>query len=241
MKKFFILVFISISFFGFSQKTKQDQAVWFAYIGQYKASKKWGYQIEAQFRMDNDLGKSIQNLYRVGGIYFLPNKKSLAGGFSLVKTYNKTADDYLNENRYWEQFQLNHSWKQNEMVHRFRLEQRFVEMLDVDNTLLREMEFQNRFRYLNRNLFHLTNLKSGKEEIYLVLQNEVFLNTADNKVNSKFVDQNRLLIGLGINYQKSIRFELGYMNHYITSNSPTNLMRHTISLSLIQNLDLFKE
>lgn len=241
MKKIFVLIFAIISFFGFSQKTIQDQSVWFAYVGQYKVSQRWGYQLEAQFRMDNELGRSIQNLYRIGGIYSFDNKKSVAGGYSLVKTYNKTVDDYLNENRYWEQFQYNHSWKKNTMTHRFRLEQRFVENLTSNNPTNSSTEFQNRFRYLNRNLFHITNLKSDKEEFYAIIQNEIFLTLGNNKVNSKVIDQNRFLIGLGLGFQKNIRFELGYMNHYIISNSSTDMMRHTIMFSLFQNLDLFKE
>lgn len=241
MKKILVLVFVVISVLGFSQETVQDQSVWFAYVGQYKVSKKWGYQLEAQFRMDNELGRSIQNLYRVGGIYSFDSKKSLAGGYSIIKTYSGAADDYLNENRIWEQFQYNHNWQKNIMSHRFRLEQRFVEKLTSLNPTSSSMEYQNRFRYLNRNLFHLTNLKSDKEELYAVIQNEVFLTLGDNEINSKIIDQNRFAIGLGLNFQKNIRFELAYMNHYITSSNSADLMRHTIMFSLLQNLDLFKD
>lgn len=241
MKKLVLLVFLSISLFGFSQKIKQDQSVWFAYLGQYKASQNWGCHVEAQFRMDNELGKNIQNLYRLGAIYYLPNKKTLTAGFSLIKTYNNTADDYLNENRYWEQFQLVHNWKKNSMMHRIRLEQRFVEKLNPSNPLNSSMEYQNRIRYFNRNLFHITTLKSDKEELYAIVQNEFFITLGENEINSKILDQNRFLVGLGLNFQNNIRFELGYMNQFVTSSSSNDLMRHVVSFSLIQNLDLFKD
>lgn len=240
MRKLFLLVLLSNSFFGYTQKTRQEQSVWFAYLGQYKASKNFGYHFEAQFRMENDLGKSLQNLYRVGANYYLSNKKTVTAGYCLVKTYNKTVDDYLNENRYWEQYQQNHNWKKNAMIHRLRLEQRFVEKL-MPTTSNLSYEYQNRFRYLNRNLFHITTLNSEKEQLYGVLQDEIFMNLGDNNVNGKFIDQNRFFVGLGLNYQNNIRLEITYMNHYITSSSNSDLMRHTISLSLIQNLDLFKE
>jgi hypothetical protein len=241
LKKLILIVFLVITLSGFSQKTTEQQSVWFSYVGQYKTSKNWGYHLEAQFRMDGELGRSYQNLFRVGGIYYLPNKKSVSGGYCMVQTYNGKVDDYLNENRYWEQFQLSDNWKKNSMIHRFRMEQRFVEKLNSVTPRDLSTEYQNRFRYLNRNLFHIAELNSAKEELYAVLQNEVFLNVGDNKLNKHIVDQNRFLVGLGLKYQNNIRMELGYMNHYITSSTSADLMRHTISLSLSQNLDFYKD
>jgi hypothetical protein len=85
------------------------------------------------------------------------------------------------------------------------------------------------------------NFKSGNEELYLVLQDEVFINLGTNKVNNQFIDQNRFHIGFGINYKKSIQFEVSYMNHFINANTNNDIMSHTISLTLLQNLILYKE
>lgn len=223
----------------FSQKTLEDQRVWFAYTGQYKVSEKWGYHIEAQFRLDNQLEQNLQNLFRIGGIYYLSKSKNISGGYALVNTYSASFDDFYRENRFWEQYQFNKKWSQNKhtIIHRFRLEQRWVEQLAIEGSAT---NYQNRFRYLNRNLFHIANLKSSNEEIYAVVQDEIFLNLGDNKINSKVIDQNRFLIGLGLNYNNNIRLELGYMNQFVTSNSGNNAMNHVVSVSLLQNLDLEK-
>src|SRR5690606_10821945 len=145
----------------------------------------------------------------------------------------------FSENRIWQQFQLNKKWysDKNIMTHRFRLEQRWVDQLGLvdDKVVIVKTNYQNRFRYLNRNLVPITKLKSDDKEIYGVLQNEVFLNIGNNKVNSKLFDQNRLLVGLGLNVENKSRVELGYLNHFITSSSSNNLMRHTVSVSLFQN------
>jgi hypothetical protein len=129
------------------------------------------------------------------------------------------------------------------MTHRIRLEQRWVEGVGtVDgNVTTLESNYQNRVRYLNRNLFHLGNLNSGNEEVYLVVQNEIFLILGNNKINEKLLDQNRFLVGVGLNYNKNIRLELGYLNQYITSASSNDVINHTVSISLIQNLVLQKE
>ena len=154
-------------------------------------------------------------------------------------------DDYFNEDRVWEQMQLNSKWNndKNIFTNRFRFEQRFVDRIGLVDGSVRKIEtnFQNRFRYLNRNLFHIMDFKSGNEELYLVLQDEVFLNIGDNKVNSSFFDQNRFLFGFGINYKNSIRFEVAYLNHYVNPSVGNDKMNHTFSLTLFQNLILYKE
>lgn len=244
MFKKVVLVFFVIASKSFAQKTVQDQSVWFAYAGQYKVSQKWGYHAEAQFRLDNELEQSLQNLYRVGAIYYLPKNQSVTAGYALVKTLNRSVDDYFSENRIWQQYQINKKWhsEKNNMTHRFRLEQRWVDQIGLveDEVVKLATNYQNRLRYLNRNLFQISKFNSDDKEVYGILQSEVFLNLGNNKVNSKFFDQNRFLVGFGLNYENKTRFELGYMNHFITSSSSSNLMRHTVSISLLHNLDFSK-
>lgn len=245
LNKFLTLVFIAFCLNAYSQKTIENQRVWFSYTGQYKVSKNWGYHIEAQFRLDNELKQNLQNLFRVGGIYYLSASKNISGGYALVNTFSPSSDSYFRENRSWEQYQYSKSWRENKntIIHRIRLEQRWVESISVVDGIgvSAGNNYQNRVRYLNRNLFHLGNLNSGNEQVYIVVQNEIFLNLGNNKINENLIDQNRFLIGLGLNYNKNIRLELGYLNHFISSSSSNDVMNHTISVSLIQNLVLQKE
>ncbi|HNP32646.1 MAG TPA: DUF2490 domain-containing protein [Flavobacterium sp.] len=233
----FLLIFCS----ALSQ-IKQDQRIWFSYLGQYKVSEKWGYHIEAQFRLDNQLEQNLQNGFRFGAIYYLSPKANITAGYALVKTFSPSLEKFSTENRFWEQYQYNKKWHDNKntMTHRFRLEQRFVEHLATVSGESNEFNYQNRLRYLNRNVFHVANLSSDKEEIYAVAQNEVFLSLGNNKVNSKFIDQNRFMVGLGLNYNNNIRLELGYLNQFATSSYGDNTMNHIVSISLLQNLDLEK-
>lgn len=237
-----VFAFISLTFFsiGFSQQTKQDQRVWMAYVGQYKASPNWGYHMEAQFRMDNQLEQNLQNLFRVGVVYHLSESKNITAGYALVNTYSASVDDFFKENRLWEQYQVTTKWSKDVLINRFRLEQRWVEQfsLSESNQVTSATEYQNRFRVLNRFLWHLAQLKSDKESFYLVVQNELFATMGQNPVNSKLIDQNRFLVGFGLNYSNTIRLELGYLNHYITSSTGSDLMNHTVSISLFHNIVL---
>lgn len=238
-----ILLLFIVSMPICAQEMKQNQANWFAYVGQHNVSKKWGYHIEAQFRLDDKLNRSNQNLFRFGGFYNLNERARLTVGYGLINTLNSSFNDYFSEDRIWEQFQYNHKWKHNVNTNRFRLEQRFVDKLAIVDGSVKKSEtnYQNRLRYLNRNLFHVMDFKSGNEELYLVVQNEVFLNLGINKVNNKFLDQNRFLVGFGINYKKSTQFEVAYMNHFINPNSSNDIMNHTFSLTLLQNIILYQE
>jgi len=242
IKYYVILLFSTV---GFTQELKQDQGNWFAYVGQYNISKKWGYHIEAQFRLDNDLNRNNQNLFRLGGFYNWNSKITLKVGYGLINTLNASLNDYFNEDRIWEELQYNHKWNvnKNTFTNRFRLEQRFVDKLAITNVEPEKVatNYQNRFRYLNRHTLHLMNFKSGNEELYFVIQDEVFLNLGNNKVNNAFFDQNRFLIGVGFNYKNSIKFEVAYMNHIINSAITNDVMNHVVSLTLFQNLILYRE
>ena len=88
MKNCISLVLLFFCYNLYSQDYTQNQRVWFAYTGQYKVSNHWGYHIEAQFRMDNELQQSIQSLFRAGGIYYLSSSKMISGGYALVNTYS---------------------------------------------------------------------------------------------------------------------------------------------------------
>jgi hypothetical protein len=211
-----------------------------AYTGQYKASPHWGYHMEAQFRMDNQLEQNLQNLFRIGAVYHFSEAKNITAGYALVNTYNATADDFFKENRLWEQYQVTKKWSKDVLINRFRLEQRWVEQWSISefDQVTSNTVYQNRFRVLNRFLWHLIQLKSEKESLYLVLQNELFVTIGQNSVNSKVIDQNRFLVVFGLNYNNTIRLELGYLNHYITSTSSNDLMNHTISISLFHNIVL---
>lgn len=243
--KFSVILLVIFSTIVCAQELKHNQTNWFAYVGQYNISKKWGYHIEAQFRLDDELAKNNQNLFRLGAFYNLSERAKFTIGYGLINTLNSNFNDYFNEDRIWEQVLFNHKWKNNKntFTNRFRLEQRFVDKLGLVSGESQKIatNYQNRLRYLNRNLFHVMNFKSENEELYLLFQDEIFLNLGNNKVNNKFLDQNRFQIGFGINYKNSIQFEVAYMNHYINSNSGNDIMNHTISLTLLQNLILYKE
>jgi hypothetical protein len=238
------IVFVLFFMFSvtFAQKTIHGQAVWVAYTGQYKLTNKLGAHLEVQWRGDANFEQNRQNLFRIGGMYYLNNQITISAGYGLIKTFKPSLTDFFTENRAWEQIQYNHNWSdtKNVMSHRFRLEQRFVDNIVLnsdDEVVVEATNYQNRLRYLNRNLFHLFTFNNDRNKAYAILQDEFFFNLGDNKVNANFFDQNRLLIGFGINYEDTIRLEVGYLNHLVTPEIGNNIMNHNVSMSITHNLD----
>lgn len=243
MNKRITLALLFFCQIGLSQQLVQDQRIWFSYLGQYKVSDHWGYHIDAQFRFDNQFQQNVQNVFRVGGIFFLSTNKNISGGYALINTFDSRVEDFFKENRLWEQFQYNKKWSngRNIMSHRLRLEQRWVGAFETNSNgdlIASGSNYQNRFRYQNKNMFHLANLSTDKEEIYAILQDEIMIIPGNNKVNANLFDQNRFSFGIGLNYHNNIRLELGYINQMVFTKSKTDIMNHNVLISLIQNLDL---
>ena len=242
LKHKIVLGFLFIFSITFAQKTIHGQAVWVAYTGQYKLTEKFGAHLEVQWRGDANFEQNRQNLFRIGGMYYLNNQITLSAGYGLIKTFKPSLNDFFTENRAWEQIQYNHNWSENKntMTHRFRLEQRFVDniVLNTDDEVVVEAtNYQNRLRYLNRNLFHLFKFNDDRNKAYAILQDELFFNLGDNKVNANFFDQNRFLIGFGINYENTIRLEIAYLNHLVTPSIGNDIMNHNVSMSITHNLN----
>ena len=236
-----LLLLLALQFqFLYPQKLIQNQANWFAYTGQYQLSSKCGIHLEAQFRMDGDIQFSKQNLFRLGAIFYPTKNSNVTVGYGLINTLNTSVGAYFNEDRIWEQYQYTYKWHdaKNMMINRLRLEQRFVDKIGLlEGQVVRlETNYQNRFRYLNRHLFHLMSLNKDKDEWYAVVQDEVFLNIGSNSVNSHFFDQNRFFAGLGIHSNSNFRIELGYLNQLVNPDVGAEVMNHTISFALFHNL-----
>lgn len=233
----FILTFNA----ALAQNYKIQQSIWFSYTGFFKFSNKWGSHIELQIREDDAFKQSKQNLFRIGLIYYLNSKTNFTAGFGKINTLNPTLNIYFDEDRIWQQVTFILPWRDNKnsYINRIRLEQRFVEhIIMVNNNLVNEnINYQNRLRYFTRNTFAILKSKTIDLITYAFLQNEIFLNIGGNNLNNNVIDQNRFLMGIGINHNSNSKFEIGYMNQFINLNGNGQIMNHTLVFSLTQNIN----
>lgn len=75
-----------------------------------------------------------------------------------------------------------------------------------------------RFRYFLGLKIPLQCKEDGTNSFYLSAYNEIFLNT-----KSAVFDRNRIYGGLGYQFSKDLRFELGYMNQIFETSSRDQL------------------
>lgn len=192
-----ILITLILPFYMFSQESNLGN--WLIYIGNKSLNNGLNIHNEVQYRNYNAIGDLEQLLIRTGLGYNLTednNNLLLGYGYILSKNYINETDDNVSveEHRIFQQFTTKQNIGKIGLVHRYRLEERFI-----------ESDFKMRFRYFLGLKIPLQNKEINS--FYLSAYNEIFL----NKSPSVF-DRNRVYGGLGYQLSKDFRFELGYMN-----------------------------
>lgn len=186
----------------FSQES--DLGNWLLLFGNKKISDKYNWHHELQYRNYNAIGDLEQLLLRTGIGMNVGDNDNLLLGYGFIRSENYTTQEekaVINEHRIYQQFISKEKVGRLGLQHRYRFEQRFVE--DI---------FKLRFRYFLGLSFPLWQNESSVEEFYLSAYNEIFLNTKQN-----VFDRNRLYGGIGYRLNKKLRFELGYMNQFLSS------------------------
>tara|TARA_R110000751_G_scaffold14621_3_gene47409 strand:- start:56993 stop:57667 length:675 start_codon:yes stop_codon:yes gene_type:complete len=195
-----------LPFYGLSQDSNLGN--WLIYIGSKELKNGWNIHNEVQYRNYDAVGDLEQLLLRTGlGCNLTENNNNLLLGYGYILSENYVGDTdqkvSVNEHRIFQQFTTKQNVGVLDLSHRYRFEQRFV-----------EDDFKMRFRYFLGLKIPLQNKADGNNPLYLSAYNEIFLNT-----KSEIFDRNRLYGGLGYEFSKQLRLELGYMNQFFETSS----------------------
>lgn len=198
---FIISILYSIS--GFSQSS--DLGNWLIYFGDKKISDSWNWHHEIQIRNYNAIGDLEQLLLRTGiGYNLTEDNNNILLGYGYIFSQNYIAGtsekEDVHESRVYQQFITRQRFSRVSIQHRYRFEQRFI-----------GDDFRLRFRYFLSLNIALNNKEMVDNTIYLSLYNEIFLNTVNN-----IFDRDRLYGGIGYRMNKTVKFELGYMNQFLS-------------------------
>ena len=229
------------------ERTTVDQShAWLTYAGEHplRRGSPTALHLEAQVRRA-DLGEDWQQLVlRAGVTHALGAGVRVGGGYGHVTTHAygelPAAADFP-EHRAWQQLSLSHGVGRVGMAHRYRLEQRWVGRTGTDAAdpeRVTEWRYSNRARYLARGTLPLRREPRGAP--YLYGANEVFVSFGDN-VQMNRLDQNRLMLGVGVPLASALRAELGYLNQYIVKGSGREFERnHTVQVTLSSSAPLLR-
>jgi len=199
-----------LPFYGLSQNS--DLGNWLIYIGSKELKNGWNIHNEVQYRNYDAVGDLEQLLLRTGlGYNLTENNNNLLLGYGYILSENYVGETdqkvSVNEHRIFQQFTTKQKVGVLNLSHRYRFEQRFV-----------EDDFKLRFRYFLGLKIPLQNKADGNNPLYLSAYNEIFLNT-----KSEIFDRNRLYGGLGYQFSKQLRLELGYMNQFFETSGRDQL------------------
>ena len=204
---------------------------WLASFNTIKTGKKTSIHSDVQLRSSDQL-KNMQTLLIRSGLNVHLNKKwTVTAGYAF--TYNRrTVNDiigYAPEHRIWEQVIYSHKIKMFPILHRLRVEQRFIGQATVQNNQLETdgYGYANRLRYFIRNIIPLKTQKTFAKGIFAALQEEVFINFGSGQyTNGEPFDQNRIYLAIGYRVNASFDLEAGYMNQYINGKNDAFTNNH---------------
>lgn len=199
---------LTVTQYSSAQVNEDKLGTWYMYFWNTKLkNSSFGFQGDYQYRNWNIIGDLEQLLLRSGVTYQpknTPVKFTLGYGYILTGAYGSSRAT-SQESRIYQEALINQKLGGRiYLVHRFRLEERFVEGQD----------FRTRYRY---NIFvniPLNKTAIEKGTVYLALYNEVFLNgqrfIGDGREVEIF-DRNRTYAALGFGLIDGLNMQLGIM------------------------------
>lgn len=185
--------------------------------------KNFKYWLEGQGRFGLNTSDFSQAILRPGLGYQLNDQASIWLGYAWIPTdepFTKTAFD---EHRLWEQFLWSDKFSFGTLTNRSRLEQRFI-----------PTGSQVGWRF--RQMFKASIPMPFAPSFSFVASDEYFVNI--NKTNygaDDGFDQNRAFAGIGYNFDKHIKTEIGYMNQFIRKANNPDRMDNILSVNLYLN------
>lgn len=198
---------------------EDDLGAWYMYFGTNKVSERFSIHTEAQFRYYETTSNFNQLLLRTGVNYHINPDAIATVGYGFINTDNTFGnfafETDTNEHRIFEQFILKNKVWEFLFEHRYRLEQRFLDMGNGNVT-------EHRARYRFQLTLPLT------DTFYLNFYDELFINLQD-----ELFGQNRLYGAVGINITENSSLQLGYMR-----NQFTNAVYDRLQVALFYNPDL---
>lgn len=207
----------------------------------HKISSRFTAGFDSQFRTTDKFEQMQSFLLRPALHYTLFKNITVTAGYNYTMNKRKvnTVSGFLPEHGLWQQFMHSFKWRRGITSNRFRFEERFLPVAGVVNNKLHISQYKTsyRLRYALRNMIPLTkNAAAFTNGYYLIVQDEVFLNTGDqSNTNKKTFDQNRVTGALGYRFASQMNVEAGFMYQKVqsrTSFSNNHVAQLTVSKRL---------
>ena len=214
---------------------------WYIYFGDHQVGDgPWGVHFDGQWRRQGIGQKWQQLLLRPGVNYDFNANVQVSGGYGFIETHpygDFPAPTAFPEHRIWQQLLLRQKVGKTKLAHRFRLEQRFVGLMDAtrpEGDRLLDYVHRNRIRYYTKGTIPIG--RGGPDSDYfLAAYNEIKLNFGKNTARNVF-DQNRAYIAVGRKLPGFGAIEIGYLQQTVQQgNGRVFEFNHTLQVGLFSN------
>lgn len=233
-------LFISTSY---AQIKTNNENSWFHYVGKNRLTEKLSFTFEATMRYANGFSEKQQYFVRPSFDYQLT--KSFLGsiGYTHYTTYvyGNPSLNKINtpEDHFWVQGTYVHQNGNLKFMHRLRDEFRFVGIATQQTNgafEITDYEYRNRLRYMMLVNYPLLK-KEDTTKLFSIIGDEVFMNIGSN-AGKTFLNQNRIIGGIGYNFDKNHQVQLCYIQQHIWNFANTLQEDNpTVRLSYITNFD----
>jgi len=237
----FVLMLIATPLHGQIRQKADNFNAWFSNYGEIEISDKWGALYDFSMRRSGPVSEMYAAFARGAVTYALNPAMRLAWGISRSETwpYGEVPIAYRTpERRMFEQLQLSQSVGRVSISHRYRLEQRWQGRKEPPSEDVKNWIRLSRFRYQLRATVPLQGKTLDNHEWYFTGADELFIGFGSNVQYNTF-DQNRAALSLGYRFNKSFRFETGYMEQLSLKSSGKQLEdNHTVIFSLYTSFSM---
>jgi len=240
-------VIITLSFLIFSSTVQaqvekriiRNDHVWISVNNLYQLTNRWGVLSDTHIRRTNFIDDPSFYFIRGGVQYSIKRNLRVAGGYAhlwLASLNEEPWDNYLNENRIYQQVSFSHRYPGVNTLFRLRNEQRIFNTR-VNGESLNDHYWIHRVRML---LSASIPFREGGRTQFLIAD-EMHLNFGKKVVFNTF-NQNRLTVGIKYRISPQWSLDTGYMMVFQQRNSGFEYnLNHTFRLFFYGTFDFRKD
>ena len=213
--------------------------VWVSTNNLYQLTSRWGVLSDIHIRRADFIGSPNFYFVRVGGQYSIKQNLRVAGGYAhlwLASAGELPWQQYLNENRIYQQVSFSHRYPGVNTLFRVRNEQRIFNTR-ADGASRNDHYLIHRVRML---LSASLPFRRGSPTQFL-LADEIHLNFGERVIYDTF-NQNRLTVGIKHRLSPQWSFDTGYMMVFQQRSSGSVYdLNHTFRLFFYGTFDFRKD
>ncbi len=218
---------------------------WLNWFGDIELSERWAIDFDGTMRRSGPYDEIAQYLWRASLRRNLAPNVRVGVGYAGSDTHpygDLPIALRTPEHRLFEQLQLAHATGRIAWTQRYRFEQRWTGRVALarGEEQVQNWIRTNRARYLVRATIPLQGPILDRNEWFVNVSDEVFINWGANIQNNVF-DQNRLAATIGRRLGSRLRLEAGYMEQLIARPNGRQLERnHTLTTTLTTAFSLHR-